>query len=154
MFFWNSFASDIVKFLKPGLNEIVFKINYFQNDYVYYVLYGGVSESLRNCLNFDTEIESVYLVGDFAVRTEKDKFTSAHHNSWSYTGSFTLAASDGSIDVSDLVASGYPFYNGTVDISAQCGKNAGELVLEGHYAVADITVNGKPVKKQIGRAHV
>ena len=58
--------------MKAGKNELVFELDYYQDDYVYYVLYGGVSESLRNCLNFDTEIESVYLYGDFSVVCDSD----------------------------------------------------------------------------------
>ena len=146
-------TADILPYLKPGENEITFRIRYFQNDYVYYVLYGGTTEALRNCLNFDTEIESVYLVGDFAVKTEANKFTPAHHNSWSYTGGFVLTESDGKVDPANLVASGYPFYNGSVEITAQCGKDAGELVLKGHYAVAEITVNGKQILRLLFKDH-
>ena len=59
---------DILPYTKEGRNEITIKLHHWQRDYVYYVLYGGVSESLRNCLVFDCEVEDIYLLGDFCVK--------------------------------------------------------------------------------------
>ncbi|MBQ7923467.1 MAG: hypothetical protein IJ325_12995, partial [Clostridia bacterium] len=63
-------AVDIASLIKPGENEVIVSLNHYQRDYVYYVLYAGVSEALRNCLVFDTEIEAAYLTGDFAVHCD------------------------------------------------------------------------------------
>lgn len=47
--------------------------------------FDGVSESLRNCLSFDTEVESIYLFGDFKVITDTEKFTFGERESLIYT---------------------------------------------------------------------
>ena len=83
-------SADISSLLCIGTNEFVMGFDYYQRDYVYYVLYGGVSESLRNCLAFDTEIECVYLFGDFAVDTERSRFIPGERNSLRYDGVFAL----------------------------------------------------------------
>jgi len=63
-----SLAYDVAKLLKAGKNEIVMEINYFQKEDVYYALFGeNVTESLKNCLAYDTDIEPIYLCGDFGV---------------------------------------------------------------------------------------
>ena len=66
---------------------------------------------MRNCLNFDTEIESVYLYGDFSVVCDSD-FTSPRKNVLEYTGQFHIARQKEDVDISDVVRDGYPFFSG------------------------------------------
>jgi len=138
-------TADIASCVQIGHNEIVMKIDYFQSDYVYYVLYGGVSESLRNCLNFDTEIESIYLVGNFCVKTDNEKMTAAENNAFCYDGTFALAAQKDQIDFNNIVLDGYPFFAGSVEAQTVYTYEKGgatELYVDGRYAVCDVTVNG------------
>lgn len=146
-------ANKITSLLKEGINEIVLEIDYFQRDYVYYVLYGGVSESLRNCLCFDTEIESIYLFGDFEVITEKDKYESYPHNYLAYTGSFTVKRSDGSIDLENIVESGYPFFKGDITVECEYTGGGNELYLNGVYSCAEVYLNNKLIKKLLFTNH-
>ena len=127
-------------------NEIVVSLDYFQRDYVYHVLYGGFSESLRNCLYFDTEIESIYLYGEFAVKTEAEKFKNDARSSVVYDGSFSITEQKKEIDITDVVKDGYPFFAGSLCVSAVYNYKPGmptELYLNGRYAVCDVEVNGK-----------
>ncbi len=51
-----------------GDNVLIVKMHHYQSDYVYEVLYGGALETLKNNLVLDTELENMFIRGDFAVR--------------------------------------------------------------------------------------
>ena len=139
-------TSDIRPYAKAGKNEIVFSLSYFQRDYVYYVLFGGVSESLRNCLWFDTEIENIYLFGDFMLKTDRERFKYDVKNSVCYDGKFAICQSRDEIRPYDLVTEGYPFFAGSVTMSTEYTHVQGgptTLSLDGRYATARILVNGE-----------
>jgi len=141
-------AVDVLPYAKIGKNEFAVTFDYFQRDYVYWVLYSGVSESLRNCLLFDTEIECMYLVGDFAVET-LGKFTRQERNAFTYEGDFALKAQGGEVNSENIVLSGYPFFAGTVRFSNMYVYETGKgtvLNITGRFAVADVYVNGDLVK--------
>lgn len=138
-------SAEISSLMKTGENEIVMSLDYFQRDYVYYVLYGGVSESLRNCLNFDIEIESIYLYGAFEVSTDRERFTPAVRNSICYDGNFALKAQKDEIDMTDIVTDGYPFFSGIIEVETEYEYTPGSgtvLILRGRYSVCDVSVNG------------
>lgn len=144
--FDKSFAvADILPHAKAGKNEIVIRLHHWQRDYVYYVLYGGVSESLRNCLVFDCEVECAYLIGDFCVRCDGE-FTPGERRSVLYDGGFALDAQRDVCRTDDVVTDGYPFYGGHFKTVFDYDYAPGRptlLHLTGRYAVCDATVNGK-----------
>lgn len=138
-------TADILPLIRTGENEIVVSLDYEQQDNVYYVLYGGVSESLRNCLNFDTEIEAVYLFGRFALKTDSSKFVPSERNSICYDGSFAIIPQKDTVDITDPLSDGYPFFAGALDIETEyeyTDKTKTELYLPGRYAVCEVFVNG------------
>ena len=140
-------TADISPITIPGENEIIVAVDYFQRDYVYYVLYSGVSESLRNCLDFDTEIENIYLVGDFGLRCNGE-FTDSVRNSVLYDGEFTLVKQPAVVPSRDVVRGGFPFYGGKMHTSFTYNYTDGGatvLRLDGRFATADVEVNGTPV---------
>ncbi len=138
--------ADIATLLRVGENEICYTIHYFQDDYVYYVLFSDVSESFRNCLNLDTEIECMYLFGDFSVKTDADKFEAHPKFGYSYSGEFAIAAPRATVDPENVITDGYPFFAGTLDMVTDFHYQKGaptELLLEGRYSTAEVYVNGK-----------
>ena len=150
-------TADIAPMMRAGRNEIVMEIDYFQRDYVYYVLYGGVSESLRNCLNFDTELESVYLYGQFAVKTDPDRWEAAENDAWCYDGAFRLGPQQEEIDLANVVKDGYPFFAGAIEAETTYTYRPGgpaELVVEGRYAVCEVTVNGRFAGQLMFKRHM
>lgn len=150
-------TANIAPHMRLGTNEIVMQIDYFQRDYVYYVLYGGVSESLRNCLSFDTEIESIYLVGNFRVVTDNARMISAERNAWCYDGGFALAAQTQTIDLSNLVTDGYPFFGGSIEAETTYEYAPGkptELFVNGRYSTCEVCVNGQTAATLMFRRHV
>ncbi len=144
-FFDRSFATaDICSLVRRGKNEILVEVEHYQSDYVYHVLYDGVLESLRNCLVFDTELENIYLIGDFALRTD-GSFTDSERNSTVYNGGFVLTEQPERVPSSNIVRGGFPFYCGPITLEFDCTYKAGDptaLRLNGRFATADITVNG------------
>lgn len=147
-------TTNISEYLKVGENLIEIKINYWQDDYVYYVLYGGASETFRNCLNFDTEIENIYLFGDFALDMEKDKFVSESNNSMRYFSDepIWLIKPKDTLNVENIVTDGYPFYCGELTFTTNLDYKCGDptiLRITGRYATAQVEVNGKKTAKLI-----
>ncbi|MBQ9120886.1 MAG: hypothetical protein IJY12_00820 [Clostridia bacterium] len=143
-------TADISTLVRLGKNQITLCLPYYQREYVYYVLYGGVSESLRNCLNFDTEIEPIYLFGHFRVETDPSRFVAGEKNSYRYDGPFSLAKQTNTLDHSNVIMDGYPFYGGKLSFEADYVYTDGVptvLCLSGRYAVAEISVNDAPVGK-------
>lgn len=138
-------SADVTPLIHTGTNELVMGFEYFQRDYVYYVLYGGVSESLRNCLAFDTEIECVYLYGDFAVDTDRSHFTPGERNSLRYDGVFALKKQADDVDAAHITEDGYPFFAGEMELTARYNYTPGgatALKLGGRWAVCEVGVNG------------
>lgn len=150
-------TADIAPYVKTGSNEVVMQIDYWQRDYVYYVLYGGVSESLRNCLNFDTEIEFIYLFGNFCVKTDNALMTAVENNAYCYTGSFRIVPQKETIDLSNIVTDGYPFFAGAIEAQTVYEYTAGmptEIYIHGRYAVCDVTVNGSYAGRVLFKQHL
>lgn len=149
-------TADIASYAKTGKNEVIVSLDYFQQDYVYYVLYGGVSESLRNCLNFDTEIEAIYLFGEFAVAMDPAKCVPSERNSLCYDGDFIILSQKDEVDLTNIVTDGYPFFAGAIEVEAEYNyndKNKTELYLKGRYCVCDVSVNGVFAHRLLFRDH-
>ena len=137
----------IAGLVRPGNNSIVIEIDHHQSDYVYHVLYDGVSEALRNCIVFDSEIESSYLIGDFALRTDSC-FEAGDMNTLLYDGEFTIAEKPDEISSKNIVTSGYPFFGGSVTTRFKYRYKPGMptvLNLDGRHAVAEVSVNGDKI---------
>jgi hypothetical protein len=150
-------SAPVTSLLHTGTNDITVKVNYFQRDYVYYVLYGGVSESLRNCLLFDTEIETIYLFGKFGVDTTACSLWEGPRNSVTYTGPMGIIKAPDDIDMADIPGSGYPFFAGSILFEGDLNYKPGdpsELMLKGRYSVAEIYVNGEYVDTLMFKQHL
>ena len=140
-------ATNIAPFVNVGSNEVIIHLNYYQNDYVYHVLYGNVMESLRNCLNFDTEIECAYLVGDFSIKTNPLAFTNHENEALRYDANEKFIVSEPvcTVDRTNLVTSGFPFFTGKIELSTVIEYKVGDpttLCIDGRYATCDVYVNG------------
>jgi len=141
------YASDIAKFVRLGENEILFKIDFYQDDFVYYALFGeNVTEGLKNSLTYDTEIESIYLQGDFGVYAE-DGFKDGKEKNVLIANSFYIDTPPKT--VTETVSEGYPFFAGnmTLEKTFTVSDLPCTLYLDGRYALSKIEVNGKEVKK-------
>ena len=144
-------TADIAGVLEKGENEIVFGIDFYERDYVYFVLddVRGEKESLKNCLSYDSEIEAIYLLGDFGVKDKELKFKDGCYLS---DGNYELTA-----PVSEILAErplteqGYLFFAGHIVLGKKVviDKEHDALVLSGRHAVADVSVDGKFVRSML-----
>ncbi len=139
-------TADILPFVKIGENEIVYALDYFQRDHVYYALYECEhAETLLTSLTYDTELAETYLFGDFAVKTEADKFKDGDDNGVAYSGSLAIGRSKDSVDITDVVKDGLPFFAGVLRIGFDHTWSRGEpthLRLKGRYCACEVYVGG------------
>lgn len=132
---------DISQYVHEGKNEIIHKLRFYQSEDVYYALFGeGVTETLLNCLSYDTEIEPLYLAGEFGVFAKEMKPGQRQG---------ILLGAEFSIDamprqVKNMVTDGYPFFAGTVHLKRTVVLEKTDVVLEfqGRFQAMKIWVNG------------
>ena len=141
------FVYDIAKFVKTGENEIVAKINYYQGENVYYALFGeNVTESLKNCLAYDTDIEAVYLKGDFGVYGD---FRKGNAENILLGENFYLGKQKN--EISCLIEGGFPFFKGDITLKQKVfvKDTAAKLVTDKRFHLIEIKVNGKYAGKML-----
>ena len=136
---------DGSKFIREGSNEVVVKINYYQGENVYYALFGeNVTESLKNCLAYDTDIEAIYLKGDFGVEGDFEK---GKLNNVVLGEKFRLTKQNKKIK--SLIEDGFPFFSGDIVLKKKIfvdDVNA-KLIFDERFHVTDVKVNGKEAGK-------
>lgn len=127
---------------KKGKNEIEIVLEYYQDDSVYYALFGeGVTESLRNCMVYDTNIESIYLTGDFGVYPVNVR--NGQTADTVLCDGFVL--DEQKTQVRDMVRDGYATFAGEITLQSEIDVPAGGCLLQidGRWQTADIEINGK-----------
>ena len=104
-------------------------------------------EEERNTLTFDSELEAIYLVGDFAV-VPKDEDYFPGVKGTMVAKSFTIAEESG-ISPDNITTSGYPFYRGAVLMKYQLDlQKEGKVFLNMDKPFAHmvgVVVNGEEV---------
>ena len=121
--------AEIADIIQAGTNELIGRIRYFQRPSVKPALYGDVTaETLSNCVVIDTEIESVYVQGQFFV--DADRAIIAPGN---VEGTYKLQEK------------GFPNFAGTAVFIGYVETNHtdADLVLQGRYMTARVRVNGQ-----------
>ncbi len=138
-------CADIASSLRVGTNTVCLSFSYFQRQEVYDVLFGGGNEALRNCLSFDTEIEPIYVYGDFGVRS-LSPFRETDGGKYLRTdGPFALCSRDTCIRLGDINRDGYPFFAGELSAAATLLWKKGQPSLlkpGGRFATVGIKING------------
>ena len=124
--------ADVSALVKEGENDFTYAVEFFEAPQVRYALFDPqATESVRNCLVYDTYIYPVYLRGEFEVNGARELVPCTHRP-----------------PLGDIGGAGYPYFAGTAEYSAQiempCDGRA-RLCLEGNYMAARFTVNGKAV---------
>jgi hypothetical protein len=133
---------DIVFSLTEGTNSLITKINFYESDNVYFVLFGKATEGLKNCLAYDTTIEACYLVGDFGVY---GSFSKGKTNNIVLGQGFYLDSPKKVI--SSLVEDGYPFFRGEINLKQVINveDTNSMLVVPKRFQLLSVTINGKYV---------
>ena len=136
-----SLAFDVAGKLKTGRNEIIMEIDYHQGENVYYALFGeNVTESLKNCLAYDTDIEPIYLKGNFGVYGD---FCEKAEQNTVLGKNFKLGKQKK--EISSLIYDGYPFFKGDVTLSQTVELSDTEyaLFIPERFHLVDDKVNGE-----------
>jgi hypothetical protein len=124
---------------KLGHNEIILKSHYRQGQNVYEALFGeGVTESLKNCLAYDSEIEPVYLKGAFGVF---GGFRKGRLPDVMIGEGFKIARQKTS--VSSLILDGFPFFRGEIALTKKIivDDTNIKLVFDKRFQVIRVRVN-------------
>ena len=134
---------DIAKALKEGINEIIVKINFFEQDIVHYALFGeNVTESIKNCLAYDTTIEAIYLMGDFGIYGDLEEHEKTYVGDNFYIGKQQS-------NVKTLIEDGYPFFRGNISLEkeVELDDTNFEFVYPNRFQTIDLYVNDKFVDR-------
>ncbi|MDD3154020.1 MAG: hypothetical protein PHS41_04075 [Victivallaceae bacterium] len=137
---------DLAKAVRPGKNELKLSILFHQSDAVFAAIERArVFESEKNKLTFDTELEAIYLAGDFGVSCD-GAFQSLDRNALRYCGKFQIVSAPKKIQIDRIVEQGYPFFSGSMTLEttfeAVAGKRYCLSFLELWATYAGIEVNG------------
>ncbi len=134
---------DIVHLLRKGKNEIIIEINYYQSEQVYYALFGeNVTESLKNCLAYDTDIEAIYLEGDFGVYGDL-----AEGNAENVLVGENFRMGRQKEQISCLITDGFPFFSGDIILKQTVFAESAdyELYIDKRFHILDVKVNGTDI---------
>lgn len=141
----NARLINVTNLIRVGQNHVQVKVNFYQNEKVYYTLFGnGVTESLKNCLVYDTYLERLTLLGDFGVFSHR-KFEPGIEKNVVYGDEFFI--DNKKTVVSDLISEGYPFFCGTMVLKRKIRLDDAnvELNIPGRLFSGEVFVNGKSV---------
>lgn len=136
----NMYLYNAASLLKKGVNEIIIVKDYYQSEQVYYALFGeNVTESLKNCLAYDTNIEPIYLMGDFGVY---GKFTDGKEKGVLLGNNFVMG--EQKKELCSLILDGFPFFAGDIKLKQTVNVSSTnmELVIDGRFQLIDVKVNG------------
>lgn len=134
--------ADISALVQKGWNNYEVVLPWHQSEETYYALFGeGVTESLRNCIAYDSEIEDVYLAGKFGVYS---------HSNYEDYDSRMICGHDFYIGaaptkVSEPTVEGLPFFRGRLTLRQNMTLADANAILKvkGRYQTARIRVNGQ-----------
>ncbi len=117
---------DIAKYVKCGENIISFDCTLSQSAEFYENLKkAAIFESEKNKLVYDMEIEAIYLIGDFGVKTE-GKWENLDKNAMRYSGGFEITSVPENIELKNIQTQGFPFFCGELTVEGEidiCGEN-------------------------------
>lgn len=134
--------ADISQFIKLGKNVIDVKLRFYENEKVYYALFGeGITESLRNCLVYDTYLESLRIFGNFGVYSD-DGFIYGKEKDVIIAQNFYIGAKKAVIN--EMTKDGYPFFAGRIKFREYIRLYDTNVMLKfmGKIHFANVYVNG------------
>lgn len=133
---------NVCNMAKKGKNTYVVETDWYENDYVYYALFGkNVTESLRNCVKYDSELQPIYIEGDFGVYPTNG-YQSHHDERYIVGNDFYIGKQP--VRATDFVIEGFPFLSGEVTLKQSVFLSETNCILHipGEYQMADVKING------------
>ena len=138
---------DISDLIHKGSNIISFDCDFIQSEEFYKNMRNArIFESEKNKLAYDIEIEPIYLIGNFGVKTD-GKWQSLDKNAVCYTGGFEIDRLPESISLKNIEQQGFPFFCGELMLE-------GEIDINGENPVLALDIKGiSAVKAEIDGQH-
>ena len=141
---------NIATYVQSGENEIVLKLDYHQTEHIYHVhnefYYGSgtVTETLINCLSYETNIEAIYLFGQFTVWADGG-YRKDDCNTRMAAPGFTICPPVSEIDASDITSGGFPFFRGSMllETSVEVADTNYRLRCNGRLQWVKVWCNGE-----------
>ncbi len=144
---------DIRKYIISGENEIYLCCDFVQSAEVYKRTENSlIFESEKNMLSYDMEIEQIYLVGDFAVKTDSE-FVNLPRKALKTNGGFYITSNSKIVHDGSLINQGYPFFAGEITLKKKFSLDIGEcenrsfILRDLGAIIASVEINGKKVPK-------
>ena len=136
---------EIAEFVNIGENEIIFECDFEQSKGVYEnIEKSKIFESEKNKLCYDMEIEAIYLVGDFSVKTD-GVFEALDKNAVRYKGNFVISEPAKEITLKNVEQQGFPFFSDTITVKGTInaeGENPVLKIAQKGINAVKITING------------
>ena len=135
---------DIRQYVVRGKNTIAYECDFVQSPTFYENLKKAmVFESEKNKLVYDMELESIYLLGNFSVRTDGE-WIALEREAYRYIGSFALDRPKKEITLQNIEQQGFPFFCGELTLY-------GEIEVQGANPVLMVDFKGvNAIRVQIG----
>ncbi len=136
-------------YIIKGKNTIEVSCDFEQSKETYEsIKKAALFESEINKLTYDTEIENIYLIGDFSLKTSGN-FETLSRNAVRYAGDFVISEPKKSVFVNNIEKQGYPFFSGEISLKKTIWiDNPQSFVFElsqKNSNVVFIKVNGKEI---------
>lgn len=137
---------DIADYIMQGENLITFDCEFKQSEEFYQSLEKAYNfESEKNKLAYDFEIEAIYLVGNFGVKTDGE-WTELSNNRVRYKGEFVIDELPKIIKKNNIERQGFPFFCGKLELFGDInilGDNPVLKLMPKGINVLKIEINGK-----------
>lgn len=120
---------DISRYIKKGENTISFDFTFTQSDEFYKNLRNSyIFEGEKNKLRYDMEVEPIYLLGDFSVKTS-GSWTVLDKRAVRYSGTFEVDEPVKRISLDNIQKQGFPFFCGDLTLEGMLEAKAENPVL-------------------------
>lgn len=139
---------DVTDSVHAGVNNYTVKVDWFENDDVYYALFGeNVTESLKNCIVYDTELQPIELIGKFGVYPKRDYLADEDVRYVRGEGFYIGALPE--YVVAEPTMEGFPFLAGELTLKEKVLLDSTDILLQvaGEYQLASVKVNGADAGK-------
>lgn len=137
---------DLSGYLQIGDNEILVSCDFEQSKTIYEnIKKAKVFESELNKLTYDMEIESMYIIGDFSVKTDGE-FAALDRNAVRYGGGFVISKPKQYVFLQNIEQQGFPFFNGKMVLNKTFDLQKGDYKLEFNkkcVSLVSVKVNGE-----------
>jgi hypothetical protein len=117
---------DIGGMIVPGANTVRLKSYFYHSPETYRAIENAkLFEAEGNKLTLDTELESIYIVGAFGVKSRSSYYPAERGAVWS-EGPFVLTERPEFVENGDLVGQGFPFFAGKLRLQQTVALAGGD----------------------------